>query len=78
MLDKNKYIKFGENFQKIISNCSEARIYMIGSWWNVCEFELDCSLVRIDVMDRFECYHISDFDKIEIDGIEYNMDDILN
>lgn len=71
-------INWGENFQKIILKCSEARAFMLGSWWHICEFELDCGLFRIDVMERTEVHHYDDLDKIEVDGIEYTLDDILD
>jgi hypothetical protein len=51
---------------------------MLGSWWHICEFELDCGLFRLDVMGRTEVHHYDDLDKIEVDGIEYTLDDILD
>lgn len=70
-------INWGVNFQKIISKCSEARAFMLGSWWHICEFELECGLFRLDVMGRTELHHYDDLDKIEVDGIEYTLDDII-
>lgn len=71
-------INWGENFQKIISKCSEARAYMLGSWWNICEFELDCGLFRLDVMGMTELHHYDDLDKIEVDGIVYELEEIID
>jgi hypothetical protein len=67
---------WGANFQKVILMTSEARIYLLGTWWPIHDFELDCGLLRIDVMGKLETYHKSDCDRIEMDGVEYTLEDV--
>ena len=66
-----------KEFENIISKCSEAKGYMNKMWWNICEFELDCGLIRLDIMGKTQLNHLEDFDKIEVDGVVYEMEQIL-
>jgi len=75
---ENKTNNWGVKFQEIISKCSEARVFMLGSWWNICEFELDCGLFKLDVIGKTELHHLLDADKFEVDGVEYEFEQVLN
>ena len=67
---------WGANFQKIIAKTSEARVHLLDSWWNIYDFELDCGLFRLDVMGKLEVHHMVDCDRIEMDGVEYTLEDV--
>ena len=67
---------WGSNFQQIIAKTSEARVQLLGSWWNIYDFELDCGLFRIDVMGKLEVHHMVDCERIEMDGVEYTLEDV--
>lgn len=71
-------MKWGNTFEKIISKCSEAEVYMHNSWWNIYEFELDSGLFKIDVIGQTQICHCDDIMRIKVDGIEYSLDDIYN
>lgn len=67
---------WGASFQKIIANTSEARLHMLGTWWNIYDFELDAGLLRLDIMGQLEVHHMSECERIEMDGVEYKLEDV--
>tara|TARA_R110002096_G_scaffold217142_2_gene405164 strand:+ start:1808 stop:2083 length:276 start_codon:yes stop_codon:yes gene_type:complete len=67
---------WGAKFQKIIAKTSEARVHLLGAWWNINDFELDCGLFRLDVMGMLEVHHMVDCERIEMDGVEYTIEDV--
>ena len=69
---------WGVNFSNIISNYSEAKILLSGTWWNIYDFELDCGLLRIDVMGKLDVFHMSDCEDIIVDGVLYKLEDVYN
>lgn len=67
---------WGDKFQAIITKTCESQIYLHGEWWPICEFELDCGLLKIDVMGKTDVYHMSDCEQIRMDGVEYELEDV--
>ncbi len=73
---KNPVQTWGENFQKVIAGASEAQLQVHGIWWPINDFELDCGLLRIDVMGKLQVKHMSDCEYIKVDGTQYTLDDV--
>ncbi len=67
---------WGVNFQKVIMATTEARVRLLGMWWHIYDFELDCGIFRVDAMGMLEVHHMVDCEQIEMDGVEYALDDV--
>ena len=49
---------WGASFQKVIAKTSEARLHMLGTWWNIHDFELDAGLFRLDIMGKPQFHNV--------------------
>ena len=68
---------WGDKFTRVIVNTQESMVKHLGSWWHVHDFELDCGLLRIDVMGKLDVLHMSDcFNGVIMDGKLYEQDDL--
>ena len=63
--------------RKIIAHWEEASALISGWWWPICDIELNCGLFHIDVMGLKELHHIDDISKINVNGTEYDYNDII-
>lgn len=69
---------WGPIFKEKISQAGEAFVKGWGKClgWPVNDFELDCGLLRIDVMGKLEVWHMSDCKEITMNGETFDNDDL--